>query len=171
MKRIIAFLAFALVFCTAHADEARNDAIVGGIADCASTFIGIEGYKLTESNKIVSSIGSGVLLACGLKPLAIAYADRQVEPQRTYGLTFQSSLWMAMMGNNVTLLTATALHAAGIISSPLTGPAGLIVGGLAGLIVWERTKPERERAVELAHLCDVHKSLANDPNLDCHLLK
>lgn len=155
----IALLALLTVGRPAYADEQRNDAIVGGALDCASTIVAVEGYNLIEKNPL-GKFGYA-LPACALKPVGIFISEQLSEPARTQSLTVQSALWTGASANNITLVAAKILHAAGLLSSAATGPVGPLVGIAVAGYVWHKEAPRRE----FAEICAFERR--TDPNVVC----
>lgn len=148
MKKQI-FAAALCIALAAHSQDAREQAKAAGIADAATTVLGLAAGAV-ELNPL------GPLVSLGLKPLMFQYAERQPELERPAIYAAAASMWSAASANNLCVLASIATGGA-------FAPACLAVGFLWGVKKWNDTEHERT----FWAWCAGVREFANQPDLVC----
>lgn len=128
MKRFIVILSILLL---TGCGSLRNTAHQAIAADATTTSIGVLSGAATEANPLVNNWQTGVGFVV-LRFGAVEYINTLDEPRRTNSLASLNAVTWGVVTNNI-LAIAGASH-----------PISIVVGGVAGWLVWDATSEERE---------------------------
>lgn len=149
LRKLVVTAALAAGFCSAQAQEAKDQAGNAAIADGLSTAAGIAAGAV-EMNPL------GPIMAIGMKVVAMKYVESLPDVEQPKGYATMASVWSGAAANNVCI-------AASILTGGSFAPACIAIGVAWGMKTWNDTEYERQ----FWEGCAMLRVYAEKPDLPC----
>lgn len=151
-RQVIVAAALSAALCAAHAQQAKEQARVGAVADGVSSVAGIAvGVPL---NPLLPFFGAA------LKAATLQHAESLPEAERPRAYAMAAASWQGSAAGN-------ACAAASVISGGAFLPACIAVGVGWGWKTWDASERERRDAERCAAL----RASSRKPKLRCPLVR
>lgn len=147
--RVAAAAALAAASCAAQAQDSRDQAYNGAIADGVTTAVGLAAGAV-EVNPL------GPLLAIGMKAVTLQYAKTLPDTERPAMYAVAASMWQGAAANNLCVTAA-------ILSGGSFTPVCIAIGVAWGVKTWKDTEHERQ----FWEGCAMLREYAGEPALEC----
>lgn len=147
--KIAAAVALSAAFCSAHAQNAKEQASNAAIADGVSKAVSLA-VRASDLNPV------GPILGIGMTAAMFQYAESLPEAERPGAYAFAASVWQGTTANNLCLTAA-------VLTGGSFTPVCIALGVAWGMKTWNDSEHERR----FWERCAILREFSDQPDFPC----